>query len=92
MPSLKLMDYFLRQADKAWYNYDMLTLLHSERPKLYGVLAFLNAIGLTSLVLVLAFWGLYQIKFYNNITKHWLKQNSVISTTCHLLMITVMKG
>ena len=27
-----------------------LTLLHSERPKLYGVLAFLSAIGLNSII------------------------------------------
>ena len=27
----------------------MLTLLHSERPKLYAILAFLSAIGLTQI-------------------------------------------
>ena len=32
-------------ADTSWSN-KMLTLLHSERPKLYGVLAFLSAKGL----------------------------------------------
>ena len=31
-----------------WYN---LTLLHSERPKLYTILAFLSAIGLISCIL-----------------------------------------
>ena len=37
-----------------------LSLLHSERPKLYGVLVFLSAIGLNSEILI------PQIMFYND--------------------------
>ena len=29
-----------------------LTLLHSERPKLYAILAFLSAIGLTAAIII----------------------------------------
>ena len=33
-----------------------LTLLHSERPKLYTILAFLSAVGLTCIHFYIQFW------------------------------------
>ena len=41
-----------------------LTLLHSEQPKLYGVLVVLSEIGLTKLQLVLLTWIKMEINIY----------------------------
>ena len=47
---------------------DKLTLLHSERPKLHRVLAFLSAIGLTSVVEHLRIFACFSTKnmLYDN--------------------------
>ena len=69
-------------------NYFILTLLHSERPKLCRILAFLCAIGLRRTEMGTLFWKIKEIWRFNEIcclegqNKVWF-----ISDTWHLGMV-----